>query len=75
MAAQMHHARKHGGMKPHHPVNRYTMARAQTETVKARKKYTRRAKPVPASVTINFCPCCGFDIRAVALGVALSQKP
>lgn len=39
-----------------------------------RKPYTRRVKPqaVESNVKINFCPCCGYDMQALATGMAMA---
>ena len=44
------------------------------ELAPARRPYTRRVqpKPVKAEVQINFCPCCGFNMHALATGMALA---
>lgn len=42
--------------------------------VTGKRSYTRRVKsqPVKAEIQINFCPCCGTDIHAVATGMAMA---
>lgn len=39
-----------------------------------KRPYTRRlqAQPVKAEVQINFCPCCGFNMQALATGMAMA---
>ena len=40
----------------------------------SKRIYTRRVQPQPvkAEVQINFCPCCGFNMQALATGMALA---
>jgi len=33
---------------------------------------TYRRKPVVQQVAVNFCPCCGTDLHAVATGMAMA---
>lgn len=36
----------------------------------AKRKYTKRQKPVQHDIHVNFCPNCGCNIHAVAMGIA-----
>jgi hypothetical protein len=71
-ALLMHVGRKHTNLIPN---------RAKVHVIppikKAKRKYTRRIQPVEAQASIpavNFCCNCGFDQRAVAVGIAMAQQ-
>lgn len=77
-ALRMHTQRVHQGMKTWNQTGtrrrKLKPALDPLNEPKPRRKWTRRAKPETAQIQINFCPCCAFDLRKLAVGMALSAK-
>ena len=55
-------------------VNGTAVQRYYKKAAGGKRPYTRRVQPQPvkAEVQINFCPCCGFNMQALATGMALA---
>ena len=72
----MHHRRAHGNMKvPNEagsPVNSEFVL--STEVEKPKRKWTRRSQPEVIEANsrpVNYCPCCGTNIQAVAVALSI----
>lgn len=41
---------------------------------KPKRKWTRKVKPIEQQVTINHCPCCGFNMAKLAMAMAVAER-
>lgn len=55
-------------------VHRYYAKAGLSEEIKLKRKYTRRQPGAAAEVHVNFCPNCGCNMQAVAMGIAMATN-